>query len=99
MPPRASQSRGGQRKTLLRSASVRTAAAAILYAALGMTAPTEPSTWYDANATALARSYEAIEPEQLHSWLVDLLPPAPALVLDVGAGTGRDAAWLARLGH
>jgi 2-polyprenyl-3-methyl-5-hydroxy-6-metoxy-1,4-benzoquinol methylase len=28
-----------------------------------------------------------------------LLPAAPALILDVGAGTGRDAAWLAQLGH
>ena len=36
---------------------------------------------------------------QLHEWLIDMLPPAPALVLDVGAGTGRDAAWLARLGY
>jgi len=30
----------------------------------------------------------------VHDWLVDLLPVAPALVLDVGAGTGRDAACL-----
>ncbi|MBM3645883.1 MAG: class I SAM-dependent methyltransferase [Alphaproteobacteria bacterium] len=34
----------------------------------------------------------------VHGWLVDLLPRAPALVLDVGAGTGRDAAWLASRG-
>ena len=27
------------------------------------------------------------------------MPAAPALVLDVGAGSGRDAAWLTRLGH
>ena len=64
-----------------------------------MTAPTESLRWYDANAGVLAHAYEAIEPEQLHSWLIDLLPTAPALVLDVGAGTGRDAAWLARLGY
>ena len=36
---------------------------------------------------------------QVHAWLDGMLPPAPALVLDVGAGSGRDAAWLARLGH
>ena len=41
---------------------------------------------------------ESVAAETIHSWLVDLLPSAPALVLDVGAGTGRDAAWLASRG-
>jgi SAM-dependent methyltransferase len=68
-------------------------------AAARMTASTESTAWYDAHAGELARSYEAIDPEQLHGWLQDLLPPAPALVLDVGAGTGRDAAWLAGKGY
>ena len=31
-------------------------------------------------------------------WTVNLLPRPPGRALDVGAGTGRDAAWLARLG-
>ncbi|WP_234310027.1 class I SAM-dependent methyltransferase [Streptomyces sp. NRRL S-475] len=31
--------------------------------------------------------------------MLDLLPPAPASVLDVGAGTGRDAAALALRGY
>ena len=44
-------------------------------------------------------SYEALPPERLHRWLDGLLPAVPALVLDVGAGTGRDAAWFAGLGH
>ena len=35
----------------------------------------------------------------MHSWLDGLLPHPPALVLDVGAGSGRDAAWLAGQGH
>src|SRR3954447_16738923 len=64
-----------------------------------MTVSTETGTWYDAHAGELAPSYEAIDPEQLHSWFADLLPAAPSLVLDVGAGTGRDAAWLASKGH
>src|SRR3954454_23564265 len=64
-----------------------------------MTVSTEAGTWYDAHAGELASSYEAVDPEQLHSWFADLLPTAPSLVLDVGAGTGRDAAWLARKGH
>jgi hypothetical protein len=48
--------------------------------------------WYDKNAAGLAVAYEAIDSASLHAWLDGLLPAAPALVLDVGAGTGRDAA-------
>ena len=33
------------------------------------------------------------------AWFADLLPSDPGLVIDVGAGTGRNAAWLAGLGH
>ncbi len=54
--------------------------------------------WYDANAADVSRRYESVAAETVHGWLVDLLPDAPALVLDVGAGTGRDAAWLASRG-
>ena len=54
--------------------------------------------WYDANAEDVSRRYETVAAETVHAWLVDLLPSAPALVLDVGAGTGRDAAWLASRG-
>ena len=54
--------------------------------------------WYNANAADLSRRYESVAAETVHGWLVDLLPAAPALVLDVGAGTGRDAAWLASRG-
>ena len=32
-------------------------------------------------------------------WLADLLPPPPALIVDVGAGTGRDAAAFAAAGY
>lgn len=58
----------------------------------------DPIAWYDAHAPEIALGYEAIEAAQLHGWLADLLPPAGAAALDVGAGTGRDAAWLASLG-
>lgn len=54
-----------------------------------MNASPDPVGWYDQHAADLAQSYEAL----------DLLPQAPALVLDVGAGTGRDAAWLTQMGH
>lgn len=55
--------------------------------------------WYDAHAEMLADRYEAVSPERVHGWLVDLLPSQPATVLDVGAGIGRDAEWLAYKGH
>lgn len=55
--------------------------------------------WYEANVAGVASSYEALAAQAVHGWLVGYLPAAPALVLDVGAGTGRDAAWLAGLGY
>lgn len=59
----------------------------------------DPIAWYERHAAQLVSSYEALPPGRLHGWLDGLLPTAPALVLDVGAGSGRDAAWLAGLGH
>ena len=59
--------------------------------------PHDPITWYNAHAPEIAPGYEAIDAVQLHGWLTDLLPPAGAAALDVGAGTGRDAVWLASL--
>ncbi|MBI0539713.1 class I SAM-dependent methyltransferase [Roseomonas sp. KE2513] len=47
----------------------------------------------------MAVAHEALPAAVLHGGLADLLPVAPAPVLDVGAGSGRDAAWLADLGH
>ncbi len=55
--------------------------------------------WYDAHAEMLADRYEAVSPERVHGWLTDLLPSQPATILDVGAGSGRDAAWLAYKGY
>ena len=64
-----------------------------------MTVVSESVAWYDRNIAAVAAAYEALDPTSVHAWIDGLLPAAPALILDVGAGTGRDAAWLARLGH
>ena len=55
--------------------------------------------WYDANAVEVAARYEALDPRELHAWIADLLPGEPSPVVDVGAGTGRDAAWFAAAGH
>ncbi|MYF90220.1 MAG: class I SAM-dependent methyltransferase, partial [Boseongicola sp. SB0676_bin_33] len=59
----------------------------------------DPIAWYDANAEAVVTRYESVLPEAVHDWLRDLLPQGSASVLDIGAGSGRDAAWLAANGH
>ncbi|WP_344639044.1 class I SAM-dependent methyltransferase [Kitasatospora cystarginea] len=54
---------------------------------------------YREQAAQLIEQYESVHFEQVHEQVLHLLPPAPARVLEVGAGTGRDAAALAGLGH
>ena len=58
----------------------------------------ETIDWYDAQAETVAERYEAVDPEKLLGWCSPLLPTAPGLVIDIGAGTGRDAAWFASRG-
>jgi len=55
--------------------------------------------WYDAHAPDLVERYEAVDPVALHGWLRGLLPKAPGAVLDIGAGSGRDAAWFSSQGY
>ena len=54
---------------------------------------------YAEEAEALARQYESLSFEQVNRHVLPLFPAPPARVLDIGAGTGRDAAALVRLGH
>lgn len=46
----------------------------------------------------MSEQYERLATDGLHAWFLDLLPPPPGLVIDVGAGSGRDAAWFASRG-
>jgi SAM-dependent methyltransferase len=55
--------------------------------------------WYEANSETVAARYEKVRTDAVHGWLLDLLPKTQATILDVGAGSGRDAAWLAEKGH
>jgi SAM-dependent methyltransferase len=65
-----------------------------------MTAPKADAVdFYHRSASALAPSYESVSFEDVHGALMRHLPGAPAEIVDVGAGTGRDARALARLGH
>ena len=54
---------------------------------------------YAAEAARLVPQFEALSSAEVLGPVLDLLPSAPGRVLDIGAGTGRDAAWLAQRGH
>ena len=56
-------------------------------------------SWYDANAGRLAAVYEAVPPTVSRDWLANLLPAPPALVIDIGSGTGRDAGAFVTAGY
>src|SRR5262249_24838658 len=55
--------------------------------------------WYDANSEILCARYEEQRADIVHGWIADLLPSPHAIVLDGGAGSGRDAAWLVSKGY
>lgn len=54
---------------------------------------------YASEAEALLKPYESIGFAEVHAAILHLIPSAPCDALDIGAGTGRDAAALAAMGH
>ena len=50
---------------------------------------------YGESADALVKPYESLSFADVHREILPLIPTTPSRVLDVGAGTGRDAAALA----
>lgn len=59
----------------------------------------EGTQGYGIHAAALVEQYESITFGDVHHEVMHLFPSPPARVLDIGAGSGRDAAALALLGH
>ena len=57
-----------------------------------------PKTYYDTRAEALLLEYETVTFDEVHSDVVGLLKDRTGSALDVGCGSGRDAAWLAAKG-
>jgi SAM-dependent methyltransferase len=54
---------------------------------------------YDVEAPELLKRHESISFADAHAPVLHLIPWAPCRTLDIGAGTGRDAAGLVALGH
>ncbi len=54
---------------------------------------------YSRNSKRFAERYEKVSPEEINSSWHHLIPTTKSVILDVGAGSGRDAAWLAEKGH
>ncbi|MBA4286260.1 MAG: methyltransferase type 11 [Xanthomonadaceae bacterium] len=55
---------------------------------------------YNSNAERFAASYESLQSEAVHGALREfVLPGTDRTALDIGAGSGRDAAWLASMGY
>lgn len=57
------------------------------------------TTGYAREASTLAARWESVSFAELHRPVSHLVPSLPCTVLDIGAGTGRDAATFAAMGH
>lgn len=56
-------------------------------------------SYYDQRALDLADSYESVDFETAYPYLLPFVTQGGFDVIDIGAGTGRDAAWLSKHGH
>jgi 2-polyprenyl-3-methyl-5-hydroxy-6-metoxy-1,4-benzoquinol methylase len=65
----------------------------------GVAAGVRGTRGYAEQAEELVARYEAIDFAAKHRAVLALLPPAPASAIDIGAGSGADAAWLAARGY
>lgn len=54
---------------------------------------------YGETAAERVKQYESIPFAHVHRHMMYLFPTKPSHVIDIGAGTGRDAAGFAELGH
>lgn len=59
----------------------------------------ESNAGYASEAPALLQRYEAMSFESVHSNVLSFFPSARSSIVDIGSGTGRDAAYLAAKGH
>jgi SAM-dependent methyltransferase len=52
----------------------------------------------EAATPSFIAAYDKLSPELIYEHVIDLFPPRACKVADIGAGTGRDAAWFAKKG-
>src|SRR4030095_14026144 len=64
-----------------------------------MTTRVSGTEGYGETAAERARQYESIGFADVHGDILHLFPPTPGQVIDIGAGTGRDAVAFAERGH
>src|SRR5260370_26628261 len=64
-----------------------------------MSAQVSGTEGYTEEAEELFKRYESIPAAENHRHVRHLIPDTPSSVLDIGSGTGRDAAWFASMGH
>src|ERR1700742_476509 len=69
--------------------------------AIGLVMTDDLQTFYSSRPEAerLLRGIGQLEAVRTRELLTEILPPSPAVVYDVGGGTGYYAAWLAAQGH
>ncbi len=57
-------------------------------------------SFYSSNYQKLIQQYDALDPKEVHAGWLSLLPQNQTIAaLDIGAGSGRDARWLAAQGY
>ena len=57
------------------------------------------TSYYDLNPDALLAQYDGVDPADVHAdWAPAHLREEPGFACDIGAGSGRDANWLAARG-
>ena len=55
--------------------------------------------YYRKNSQQLAEQYNSVSFENIHKDWLTYLPKKEAVVIDIGAGSGRDAVWLSEQGY
>lgn len=61
--------------------------------------PVNAIDWYNRNSASVQLRYDALPSAQVHrAWSDQLTRLRPGRAIDIGAGTGRDARWLAEQG-
>jgi 2-polyprenyl-3-methyl-5-hydroxy-6-metoxy-1,4-benzoquinol methylase len=55
--------------------------------------------FYSTNSLSFFEQYQSITTADVFGSAINLFPVKPSFILDIGSGSGRDAAWMAQQGH